>query len=374
MEPAEAWRLTDRLITEHGKGDPFAAAVRATRMAMIITDPRQDDNPIAFVNDAFCSLTGYDRDEIMGRNCRFLQGAETDRGAVKLLSEAIQARRDIGIDLLNYRKDGTAFWNALYVSPVTNEAGELLYFFASQLDITDRVDALQRTQSEKDRFEREVAARTRDLTDALAAKTMLVHEVDHRVKNNLQMISSLLTMQTRNITDPDAKASMEQMLLRVEALGTVHRRLYQSNNVERFDVAEFARDLATDLIRGSGRSDIHLHLDLEAVEIPVEKAPPVALMMNELLTNALKHAFADERPGRLSSRSARMRPISGSRSWTTVSGCRASRSVRIPSASASSKRWPASSTPVSAGSPPIPEPGSTSVCRASWPTPRSKRE
>ncbi|WP_375408120.1 histidine kinase dimerization/phosphoacceptor domain -containing protein [uncultured Methylobacterium sp.] len=300
MEPAEAWRLTDRLINEHGKGDPFAAAVRATRMAMIITDPRQDDNPIAFVNDAFCSLTGYDRDEIMGRNCRFLQGAETDRGAVKLLSEAIQARRDIGIDLLNYRKDGTAFWNALYVSPVTNEAGELLYFFASQLDITDRVDALQRTQSEKDRFEREVAARTRDLTDALAAKTMLVHEVDHRVKNNLQMISSLLTMQTRNITDPDAKASMEQMLLRVEALGTVHRRLYQSNNVERFDVAEFARDLATDLIRGSGRSDIHLHLDLEAVEIPVEKAPPVALMMNELLTNALKHAFADERPGRLS--------------------------------------------------------------------------
>lgn len=300
MEPAEAWRLTDRLITEHGKGDPFAAAVRATRMAMIITDPRQADNPIVFVNDAFCSLTGYGRDEIMGRNCRFLQGAETDRGAVDLLSEAIKARRDMAIDLLNYRKNGTSFWNALYVSPVINEAGELLYFFASQLDITDRVDALRQTQNEKDRFEREVAERTRDLTEALAAKTMLVHEVDHRVKNNLQMISSLLTMQTRSIVDPDAKASMEQMLHRVEALGTVHRRLYQSNNVERFDVAEFARDLATDLVRGSGRADIQLHLDLEPVEIPVEKAPPVALMMNELLTNALKHAFADERPGRLS--------------------------------------------------------------------------
>ena len=80
MEPAEAWRLTDELRAEHGKGDPFAAAVRATRMAMIITDPRQDDNPIVFVNDAFASITGCDRDEIMGTNCRFLQGEGTDRG------------------------------------------------------------------------------------------------------------------------------------------------------------------------------------------------------------------------------------------------------------------------------------------------------
>jgi PAS domain S-box-containing protein len=300
MESADAWRLTDRLSAEHGKGDPFAAAVRATRMAMIITDPRQDDNPIVFVNDAFLALTGYDRDDIMNRNCRFLQGEGTDRGAVRLLREAIEAKRDIAIDILNYRKDGTPFWNALYMSPVTNEAGELLYFFASQLDVTDRVAAQEHTQFEKERFEREVAERTRELTDALAAKTMLVHEVDHRVKNNLQMISSLLTMQTRNIADPTARSAMEQMLHRVEALGTVHRRLYQSNNVERFDVSEFARDLAMDLVRGSGRNDIRLHLDLEPVEVAVEKAPPVALMMNELLTNAIKHAFSEERPGRLS--------------------------------------------------------------------------
>ena len=129
---------------------------------------------------------------------------------------------------------------------------------------------------------------------------MLVHEVDHRVKNNLQMIASLLTMQTRTIVDPAARASMDSMLNRVEALGTVHRRLYQSRDVERFDVAAFAQDLADDLIRGSGRTDVRLHLDLESVDVPVEKAPPVALMLNELITNALKHAFANERGGRLS--------------------------------------------------------------------------
>ncbi|MCJ2126143.1 sensor histidine kinase [Methylobacterium sp. J-077] len=107
-------------------------------------------------------------------------------------------------------------------------------------------------------------------------------------------------MQTKAITDPAARSAMEAMLTRVEALGTVHRRLYQSNNVERFDVAEFARDLATDLVRGSGLDRIRLHLDLETVEIPVAKAPPVALMMNELITNALKHAFPGDRAGRLS--------------------------------------------------------------------------
>ena len=299
MEQADAWHLTDRLDTEHGKGDPFAAAVRATRMAMIVTNPRQADNPIVFVNDAFLALVGYEREEIMGTNCRFLQGPDTDGGAVQQVREAIEGNRDIAIDLLNYRKDGTSFWNALYLSPVINEAGETLYFFASQLDVSDRVNAQQRILDEKAHVEREVAKRTRDLTVALAEKDLLIHEVDHRVKNNLQMVAGLLSMQTKAITDPPARAAMEAMLTRVEALGTVHRRLYQSNDVARFDVAEFARDLSTDLVRGSGRT-IRLHLDLETVEVPVEKAPPVALILNELITNTLKHAFPGERAGRMS--------------------------------------------------------------------------
>ncbi|WP_318784584.1 histidine kinase dimerization/phosphoacceptor domain -containing protein [Methylobacterium flocculans] len=300
MERDDAWHMTGDLMVEDGKGDPFAAAIRATRMPMIVTDPRRDDNPIVFVNDAFLRLSGYERDEIMGRNCRFLQGPETDPNAVRQIRDAVAARRDISVDILNYRKDGGMFWNALYMSPVITEAGDLHYFFASQLDVTDRIDAQMRTQTEKEHFEREVAHRTRELSEALAAKTMLVHEVDHRVKNNLQMVASLLTLQTRTISDPTARDAMKSMLSRVEALGTVHKRLYQSHDVQRFDVAEFARELASDLVRGSGRSGISLHLDLESVEVPVEKAPPVALMMNELITNALKHAFPGDRPGRLS--------------------------------------------------------------------------
>ena len=95
MERDDAWRLTDSLEAEHGKGDPFAAAVRATRMPMIVTDPRQFDNPIVFANDAFLKLTGYTRLEVAGRNCRFLQGPGTDPAAVDRIRESLTGRPHI---------------------------------------------------------------------------------------------------------------------------------------------------------------------------------------------------------------------------------------------------------------------------------------
>ncbi len=129
--------VPDELKAESHRGDPFAAAVRATRMPMIITDPAQHDNPIVFVNDAFLKLTGYTRMEVVGRNCRFLQGPDTEAPAVDRLRAAIRREEDIRVDLLNYRKDGSTFQNALYVGPVRAEAGRVVYFFASQLDVSE---------------------------------------------------------------------------------------------------------------------------------------------------------------------------------------------------------------------------------------------
>lgn len=300
------WHLTDDLHVPKGKGDPFAAAIRATRMAMLITDPKQPDNPIVFANNAFLQLTGYERHEVIGRNCRFLQGPETDQAAIATLREAIAERRDAALDILNYKRDGSIFWNALYISPVTDEKGELHYFFASQLDITERKQAELRVRAEKARFEQAVKERTRELENALEAKTMLLHEVDHRVKNNLQMVSSLIMLQSRTIEDERIRKSLRSMQERIEALSTVHRRLYQSDDVSRFDVSEFVGELATDLVKATGRDDITVETDVEPIEIPAQKAAPVALLVNELITNALKHAFPSERPGTISVRIARL--------------------------------------------------------------------
>jgi len=292
-EPADAWHMTDDLHVEHGKGDPFAAAIRATRMSMIITDPRRPDNPIVFANDAFLRLTGYGRDEVIGKNCRFLQGPKTDKAAIAEIRAAIEDKADVSVDILNYRKDGSTFWNALYISPVSNDKGELQFFFASQLDVSDRKRSEHRITADKDRFEKAVKERTAELEAALEAQTTLLHEVDHRVKNNLQMISSLIIMQRRTIKDEATRHSLTTMLERIEALSTVHRRLYQSKDVSRFDVSDFAKDLVTDLLTASGRSGIKPKLELDPIVISAEKATPVALMVNELVTNALKHAFKE---------------------------------------------------------------------------------
>ncbi len=292
-EPADAWHMTDDLHAEQGKGDPFAAAIRATRMSMIITDPRQEDNPIVFANNAFLRLTGYEREEVVGKNCRFLQGPDTDKDRIAEVKSAIEAERDISVDLLNYRKDGSTFWNALYISPVSNDKGELLFYFASQLDVTDRKESEQRVVKDKARFENAVKERTKELEAALEARTLLLHEVDHRVKNNLQMISSLIVMQSRTIEDEEVRRSLMSMLERIEAVSTVHRRLYQSDDVGQFDVGDFARDLVSDLLVAAGRGDLKGDVDVQPITISADKATPVALMLNELLTNSLKHAFTN---------------------------------------------------------------------------------
>ena len=132
--PSHHWKSST--VAEPGleqRGTVFFAALQMTRMPMILTDPRQDDNPIVFANKAFLDLTGYEESEIIGRNCRFLQGADTDRAAVADLRDAVARREAISLEILNYKRDGSAFWNAVFIAPVFDDHGELIYFFASQL-------------------------------------------------------------------------------------------------------------------------------------------------------------------------------------------------------------------------------------------------
>lgn len=166
IDEHEQSRIEHELIRKDRGTDPFSAAVRATRMPMVITDPTQHDNPIVFVNGAFSKLTGFAKSEILGRNCRFLQGPETDRGDVARLRDAIAALEPIELELLNYRKDGTTFWNRVLVSPVFDEEGQVTYFFASQFDVTLERERLVRLQRDRDDLETEMGQRTDDLVQA----------------------------------------------------------------------------------------------------------------------------------------------------------------------------------------------------------------
>jgi PAS domain S-box-containing protein len=157
----EAARISAELTRQGISTDPFASAVRATRMPMIITNPRIPDNPVVFANEAFCRLTGYAREEIIGRNCRFLQGPDTDAAVRARIRAAVADAQPLEIDVRNYRRSGELFWNRLLMAPVHDGDGELAYFFASQVDVTLERERLAGLESHNAALMAEVAGRLR---------------------------------------------------------------------------------------------------------------------------------------------------------------------------------------------------------------------
>ncbi len=274
--------------------DVLAEAVRASRAPMIVTDPTIDDNPIVFANAAFLDMTGYARSEVTGRNCRFLQGPDTDPAALATLREALGRRDGVAVDLLNYRKNGEPFWNAVDITPLRDEGGAVRFFFGVQADLTGRHGPRRGPAAGTPD-----GRRAAELEKALEIQQLLVRENDHRVKNSLQMVSAMLMLQAMSLPDARVQQTLREMLERVEALGLAHKRIYELAQWTRFDLSDFLRELAGNVVGASGRKNIAVDLRLEPVTIPAGQAAPVALILNELLTNAVKHGFRDGRAGRI---------------------------------------------------------------------------
>ena len=178
-----------------------ATAFQRTRMPMVITDASQNDYPIVLANKAFLNLTGYDANEVLGRNCRFLQGPATSPAAVAEIRAGLQEEREVDVELLNYKKDGTAFWNLLHLSPIHDDDGRVVYHFASQIDRTAyrRIEALE------------------------ASEHRLLLEVDHRANNALALVDSIVRLSRPD--DPALYAASVQR--RVQALARAHALLSQ---------------------------------------------------------------------------------------------------------------------------------------------------
>ena len=168
-------------------------AVVAAGLSFTISDPRLPDNPLVFVNPAFERTTGYSREEVQGRNCRFLQGPDTDPAAVQRIREALVSEEHRTITLLNYRKDGTAFWNELSISPVCDAAGELTHFVGIQSDVTARVAVEHERERhlEAERTARSAAERAQRRLALLAeATSMLAATLD--VDESLDRLTGLV--------------------------------------------------------------------------------------------------------------------------------------------------------------------------------------
>ncbi|KAK3012470.1 hypothetical protein RJ639_007981, partial [Escallonia herrerae] len=124
------------------KGIDLATTLERIEKNFVITDPRLPDNPIIFASDSFLELTEYSREEILGRNCRFLQGPETDPATVKKIRNAIDNQTDVTVQLINYTKTGKKFWNLFHLQPMRDQKGEVQYFIGVQLDGSQHVEPL----------------------------------------------------------------------------------------------------------------------------------------------------------------------------------------------------------------------------------------
>lgn len=135
-------------------------ALAASSNGIILTDANLPDNPIVYANPAFEKMTGYCAREVIGRNCRFLQGTDRKQAAIAKLRAAVQQQKECHVIIRNYRKDGSLFWNELYIAPVFDAFGKLTHFIGIQTDITERVKAVEALQEREEQYRRIVETAT----------------------------------------------------------------------------------------------------------------------------------------------------------------------------------------------------------------------
>ncbi|WP_458209377.1 bacterio-opsin activator domain-containing protein [Haladaptatus sp. NG-SE-30] len=146
-------------------------AINEAPVGITIADARKDDEPLIYINEAFEELTGYPSEEVVGRNCRFLQGEDSDPEAIAAMRTAIDADEPVTVDVQNYRKDGEQFWNRVTIAPVRDEQGEVSHFVGFQMDITERKRAefaARRRADEREHLLERIEGLLGDVTSAVA--------------------------------------------------------------------------------------------------------------------------------------------------------------------------------------------------------------
>ncbi len=252
-----------------------SAALEAAANAIAITGR---DGIIQWVNPAFGLLTGYSREEAIGKD----PGAVLKSGAqggefYRELWDSILAGRVWQGRLVNRRKDGELYDEEMTITPVLDEAGRVSHFIAIKNDVTEQV-----------------AARLR-LVASLAEKEELLREIHHRNHNTMQLIISLLHLSVRGIEDPRLEGAIDGISRRLLSIAQVHEQFYGSKDMASIDFAEYLRRCAEDMRVQNPRflGSVLVEAGTEPARFSLEKAIPAGLIAAELLSNALRHAYPD---------------------------------------------------------------------------------
>jgi two-component system, sensor histidine kinase PdtaS len=226
-----------------------------------------------FFNKPWLKFTGRSMEEELGFGwAEGVHPEDYDR-CVEVYTSAFDARREFSLDYRLRRSDGSYRWLLDNGRPYHDETGSFAGYFGSCVDITE-------------------------MKEALEEKSVLLRELHHRVRNNMQLITSLLELQTGASGSPEAKAELEAASGRVRSIALAQEQFHDTKQVAGIDFASYLRSLVSS-VEAMEEGRLSFSFEADAIKLPLDQAVPVGLMVNEMLTNAVRHAFPGDRQGKV---------------------------------------------------------------------------
>ncbi|MGD0503737.1 MAG: PAS domain S-box protein [Steroidobacteraceae bacterium] len=264
----------------------MTALVESADDAIIMKDL---DGVIRSWNAGAERLLKYGAAEIIGQPITQLLPDDRKDEESLILTQIRNGQPVAHFETVRRRKDGTLVDVSLTISPIRDRVGAIVGASKIMRDITERKQYVEQLRSLNAELQERILARNSELRE----RDALLQEIHHRVKNNLQVISSLINMQVRTLSDSSTRAALQQCRSRVETMAQIHEMLYQSKDYSNVPFCKYAKELTTRVLSASGLSpdEVTVHYEMQDISLGVDKAIPCALILNELISNALKHAF-----------------------------------------------------------------------------------